>query len=118
MARETYVLRNGELMPKRLTQPVERAQSALACPMVIADFKDAVYSHADGKTYTSRRHWRDHLKAHKMIEVGNEKLPPRAPQPVLTEAALSEAYDQCVAGKGVKLRDGPPEGWQGDIDGV
>lgn len=31
-----------------------------------------VFSHADKKTYTTKREWDDHLKAHGCVEVGND----------------------------------------------
>lgn len=100
--------------PWKIKRTTER--SALPCPMIIADFSEPVFSHKTGKYYGSRSQWRQHLKDHGMVELGNEM--PKGPQtkPALTPEAISEAYDQCVAGKGVKLPDSPPEGWEGPIE--
>lgn len=119
MSRETLVYRNGQWIDKRLAPSLPNPnRSSVACPMVIPDFKESVFSHADGRIYTSRKHWRDHLRAHGMVELGNDM--PKGPkaEPALTPEAISEAYDQCVAGKGAKGSKAPPEGWQGGIDGV
>ena len=82
--------------------------------MIISDLQDPVYSHADGRMYTSRKHWRDHLKAHDMVELGNDKLSGPQHAPAITEADVAQAYQHCEQGAGAKPREGPPEAWQGD----
>lgn len=99
--------------------PLRRsARSELAAPMLIKDFDEAVFSHADGRYYTSKKHWRDHLKAHGKVEVGNEKPSPPKAEPVFTEEAIGEAYDQWQAGQRPDLKDKPPEHWEGDVQEV
>ena len=49
MARETYVLRGGELVPKRLA-----ITPAPPAPMIRPDGMDAVRCMADGRRYDSR----------------------------------------------------------------
>ena len=41
-------------------------------PMVITDIKQPFTSMMSGKTITSRRHYRDELRAYGCVEVGNE----------------------------------------------
>lgn len=105
MPRASYVFDRtlGKLVPKAdyyATRP-PRQRSSLPSPMLIRDFQDGVRSMADGQTYTSRRHWRDHLKAHGMVELGNDRPEGRKPDPVITEAAVAEAYQMCELGAGV-----------------
>jgi hypothetical protein len=52
-------------------------RSHLPLPYVISDTMDAV-EQVDGKFYTSKSEFRAVGKALGLIEVGNEKLPPRA----------------------------------------
>lgn len=67
---------------------------------------------ADGRVYDSRRHWRDHLRAHGMVELGNDMPEQSRPEPVLTEEAVAEAYQMCEQGAGAKdVKDAPPEHW-------
>ncbi len=51
-------------------------RSDLPCPQVISDIMPPV-EQVDGKFYTSKRQYRAVGRAHGLIEVGNEKLPPR-----------------------------------------
>jgi len=51
-------------------------RSRLPMPMVISDTMDPV-EQVDGKFYTSKRQYRAVGRAHGLIEVGNEKLPPK-----------------------------------------
>lgn len=39
--------------------------------------KQAVKSPVDGKAYSNRHDWNDHLKRHDCVEVGNSKMPER-----------------------------------------
>lgn len=117
MPRASYVFdrQRGKLVPKAeyyATRP-RRQRSSLPAPMIIGDIQDVV-SMADGRTYSSRKHWRDHLKAHGMVEMGND-MPMRAETPAITEQAIAEAYQQCEQGAGYKASDTPPEGWEGTI---
>jgi len=50
--------------------------SDLPKPMVISDTMDPV-EQVDGKFYTSKRQYRAVGKAHGLIEVGDQKLPPK-----------------------------------------
>lgn len=115
MARASYVFdrKRGKLVPKAefyATRP-RRQRSDLPSPMLIRDFQDGVRSMADGRTYTSRRHWRDHLKAHGMVELGNDRPEAPRPEPVMTEAAVAEAYQMYEQGAGVRKEPQAPDGW-------
>lgn len=48
-------------------------RSALPMPMVIRDIGEYV-SPLDGSTITSRSQHRDHMRAHDVVEVGNERI--------------------------------------------
>lgn len=59
--------------------------------------KDGVKSQADGKTYTTRREYNDHLKRHDMVEVGDQ-APTQASQEIRgdhdCQRELREAFKQ------------------------
>lgn len=71
MARTTYVLRGGELVEKYAAHPLQGGSA----PHVISDTMPGIRSHADGKFYDSKSQYRQSLKAHGCIEVGNERAP-------------------------------------------
>jgi putative FmdB family regulatory protein len=54
----------------------EKMERQLSAPMVIADIQP-YQSMATGEMITSRSQHREHLKAHGLIEVGNEKPQPK-----------------------------------------
>lgn len=118
MPRESYVYDRElrKFVPKAefyARQP-KKARSSLPRPMIIRDFSDPVRSMADGKVYDSRRHWRDHLKAHGMVELGNDMPDKVKPEPVITDKDIAEAYQMCEQGYGAKdVKDSPPEHWEG-----
>ena len=68
-----------EFAPGRFRVKKDRCphcRSDLPMPMVISDTMDPV-EQVDGKFYTSKRQYRAVGRAHGLIEVGNEKLPPK-----------------------------------------
>lgn len=73
MARGTFVLRDGELVPKHLAAPLgpRGPRSHLSRPMVISDGCE-FRSMADGKIYTSKAAYRADLRARGLDEVGND----------------------------------------------
>lgn len=95
---EMYYTRRAELA-------ASRARSQCSAPMVIRDYAQPFLSMADGKTViTNRRQYREHLREHGCIEVGNEKLKPREWTPLPpVEADIAAAYDQLAA-KGAQRR--------------
>lgn len=71
MTRETYVLRKGKLVPKRLASPHPHAgKRSLNALSDITEFRSTV----DGSVISSRSHLRDHNRAHGVVQVGNERL--------------------------------------------
>lgn len=68
MARECWIWRNGELIPKHLAEPVKRKGSL----NVIKDIEPYQNIAIDGKVIGGRRQHRDMLRAHGCVEVGNE----------------------------------------------
>lgn len=79
MPRESYVYRDGQLIPKHLAPPRHRASSGL---QVIKDIEPYQNIAVDGKTIGGRRQHRDMLKAHGLVEVGDQapRTPPRVPE--------------------------------------
>lgn len=67
MSRTTYIWdrETRKMVPKSETPPVS------AGPSVIGDIQD-VRSVLDGKVYSSRRHYRDHVKSRGCEIVGND----------------------------------------------
>ncbi len=74
MSRQTYVFRDGKLIPKHLAPRLEVQRSHLPAPRIISDAVE-VTSMLDGKTYTSKAALRSTYRAAGVEEVGNE--PPR-----------------------------------------
>lgn len=105
---------DGRKVYRRIRHANEQ-RSDLPCPMVIRDI-EPYRSMADGSMITSRSQHRDHLRAHDMVELGNELPSGPSQEPVLNEQALAEAYDQCASGNVPKLPDRPPEAWSGPIE--
>ena len=79
-------------LPAHCGKPMTRR---LTAPMVRSD-EQVIKSMVDGKVYTSRGRYRQHLKDQGMIEVGNEPIKPRGPikPPKGLKEALIRAYDQ------------------------
>jgi hypothetical protein len=79
MARGTYVMRDGQLVPKHQAEPLQRRgpRSALPMPMVISDTLDDVVHPATGERYASKKKFRDETRARGLTEVGNEAFPVR-----------------------------------------
>ena len=76
MSRETYVMRRGRLVPKRLATPLYRSDAA---PMVIGDSLPGggLVHPANGKMYDSKSRFRDETRARGCVEVGNDVRKPR-----------------------------------------
>jgi len=72
MSRTTYVLRNGELVDKRVAPPLHVAANA---PMVRRDSMDPVRSMADGRIYDSRSEYYASVRAAGCEIVGDERAP-------------------------------------------
>lgn len=69
MIRETYVMRNGKLIPKRLAGPRIEGRAA---PHVISDSLPDMIHPATGKRMDSKSAFRAVTRAHGCVEVGNE----------------------------------------------
>lgn len=84
MARETYVLRDGKLVPRSEAAPLVPfgPMSDLACPMTIGDSMSPVQSMADGRWYDSKSAIRRSYTAGptKFVEVGNDPARLRPPE--------------------------------------
>lgn len=90
MARETYVLRNGELVPKHLAAPREGGSS----PYVISDGMDPIRSQADGRMYDSKSAYARAVKAAGAEIIGSDPVPRRPPEMPSMRADLRQAIQQ------------------------
>lgn len=70
MPRETYVMRNGELVPKHLAGPRNPSGSG---PQVISDAMPPMLHPCNGRMYDSKSAFRAETRARGCVEVGNEK---------------------------------------------
>ena len=66
MPRETYVLRDGQLVPKHLAKPLPGKSMH-----VMSDI-DPFVSPIDNQVIGGRRQKREHMKFHGVIDVGND----------------------------------------------
>lgn len=76
MSRETFVYRNGELVPRHLAAPLNRSDSA---PMIMGDlapYRSAAADKGTGKREIigGRRQHREFLARNGYTEVGNERM--------------------------------------------
>ena len=71
MARETYVLRNGELVPKSAARPLASASGAYVMPDITP------FVTQDKVEITSRSALRAYERSRGVRQVGNDWKPPR-----------------------------------------
>lgn len=79
MIRDTFVMRDGQLVPKRLAQPLNRGDAA---PMVLSDLPDYRTVAVDKRTgkranIGGRRQHREFLRENGYVELGNDCAAPR-----------------------------------------
>lgn len=97
MSRQLYVWYRGDW--REIDRHAPRA--APTAPLIVRDI-EPYKSMATGERIRSRRHHRDHLKAHRLVEVGNEyaKGLPIDSAPTsraMTEAGRRDAIAQAIA---------------------
>lgn len=101
MARETYVIRDGQLVPKRLAAPLH-APSGRA-PFVLSDTIDLV-NPIDGKRYDSRSTYDAVARRAGLIEVGNEDVRKHtAPRPGPDSNQIVDSIRRAMWENGVRL---------------
>lgn len=71
MSRESYVIRDGQLVPKHLAAPLYEPSAA---PNVIRDGMDPTVHMATGRVFESKSAFRRETKAAGCIEVGDHKF--------------------------------------------
>ncbi len=108
MARETYVMRDGKLVPKSqaapLLQPAKR--SHLPMPYFVRDEIPPTPHPCTGQVMTSLSEFRKVTKANGCVEVGNESLPAYRPPPVDSmEKTIAEAWEYVEQGGQVECRE-------------
>lgn len=77
MPRETYVWRNGELVPKHLAPPLHAPKSRM---QVIKDIEPYRAIGVDNRIVGGRRQHREMLRSHGLVEIGSESQTQRAPE--------------------------------------
>jgi hypothetical protein len=110
MARGTFVMRDGKLVPKALAKPLDSHRrgpvSSLPRPYYNSDSIGGItglVNPSDGKFYTSKAKMRAENRARGLTEVGNEAFPVRR-EPTQAEVAreiaaeVADAYDAIEAG--------------------
>lgn len=108
MARASYVIRDGKLVPKHMATPLQHRgpRSGLPRPHVISDTIELRHP-SNGKIYQSKKAFRDETRARGLTEMGNEAFPAeRVPTDaeVAREVAgdIAEAYDAIENGADVR----------------
>jgi hypothetical protein len=94
MARETYVYRDGKLIPKHLAPPRHSPGRGL---QVIKDIDPYRNIAVDNGVISGRRQHRDMLRAHGLIEVGDQAptAPPKPP-PNVVDRGLVETIKRAM----------------------
>lgn len=103
MARGTFVMRDGKLVPKHLAQPLQTRgpRSGLPRPYVISDGIEMRHP-VTGEVYTSKAKFREETRARGLTEVGNEAFPEKkVDDPVNVEKDVKDAYDFLEQGGSV-----------------
>lgn len=94
MARETYVYRDGQLIPKHLAPPRHSPSRGI---QVIKDIEPYQNIAVDNKVIGGRRQHRDMLRAHRLIEVGDQaRTEPTKPQPNVVDRGLVETIKRAM----------------------
>jgi len=70
MSRETFVRRNGKIIPKSEAEPIERT----AAPHIISDYLPDLVHPSTGKRMDSKSRFRAETRARGLTEVGTEQL--------------------------------------------
>lgn len=100
MARETYVLRDGALVPKSEAGPLQDfgPMSDLACPRISGDTIAPVQSMVDGRMYDSKSALRAGYRRAGVVEVGNDPARHRPRQkPKRDRHALKATVEKATA---------------------
>lgn len=90
-----------ENWPEECWKPMRRARSDLAMPMVMQDSMAPVQSMTNGKYYDSKAALRAEYRRAGVVEVGNEKLPPKEkpkPDRKAIKAAVGKAFSRAGLG--------------------
>lgn len=117
MARGTWVMRDGKLVPKHLAPPLtpKGERSALPIPYVISDNLGGIHGlvhPSTGQRYDSKARFRAETEARGLTEVGNEsfpvnKGPSEREQREEVGRAIADTYDALEAGA-IKPLDAKP----------
>lgn len=75
MSRVSYVMRNGELVEKKTSEPIAVPDGPLQAPTVISDTPD-YRSPIDGRMISGRAARREDLKRNNCVEAGDSSLSP------------------------------------------
>jgi len=104
MSRESWVYRNGQLVPKAVAaqaayQSIAHLQSALPSPNIRSDYiKQPFRSPINGLIYESKSAWEGHVKASGYAIVGNDRMTPPPPPQDNIEQDVAHAFDMVEQG--------------------
>jgi hypothetical protein len=101
--RGSWVWRDGECVPKNVARHrdamvASETRSRLPCPYVMSDLTD--YTSATGEHISGRAAHREFLNKNGFVEIGNEKMEPKASGPQKGEIAadIKETIEQLEQG--------------------
>lgn len=94
--RQTFVLRDGHLVPKHLARPRESKRSNLPSPMLVRDNMEPIRGQMDGQLYDSKSTYRRAVRDAGCVEIGNERIDSAPPnfEAAPAEADVKEAMQQ------------------------
>jgi hypothetical protein len=113
MARATYVLRDGCLVPKggAFDRRPSLPRSHLPAPMIISDHLPDLQSQLNGQVFDSKSSLRRHYKENGVVELGNDAPtePTAPPRPEVTKREVAVALDKVKQGYRPTVPNEPAE---------
>jgi hypothetical protein len=101
MPRETYVIRDGQLVPKHLAAPLHAAQRG---PSIISDTLDGLLNPIDGKRYDSRKAYDAVARRAGLECIGNEDLAKHVGRrPESSSREIADSIKRAMWQHGVRL---------------
>ena len=111
MSRETFVYRDGQMIPKAAVFVAPVARSELPCPMIIRDGMDAIINPANGMYYESKSSFEKATRAAGCVCVGND-APTTPADPIgdrISKDEIGEAIQKVRQGYKPTLTNEPAE---------
>jgi len=95
MVRETFVLRDGKLIPKHLAPPRHSAADGVQIIRDIEPYRNVI----DQKVVGGRRQHREFLRQHGVVEVGNERPQPKQWDDRAHERSIDQTMRRVLNGQ-------------------